>query len=311
MPSIGRPAATIVDVNDEKSPSGPPAPWSTVRTVLCDLDGVVWLAHRPIPGSVEAIAALRASGRRVMFVTNNSAARLGDHHAALEEIGITASGDVVSSAMAAARLVEPGERVLVAGGPGVVEAVVARGALAVSNDGVVAPEGFDAVVVGLHRDFDFARLSVASAAVRAGARLIGTNTDSTYPTPTGLQPGGGAILAAIATAADTEPIVGGKPHQPMADLIAELISGSGSGDALDPSTVVMVGDRPETDGLFATRLGCRFALVRTGVTGAGAAETISTTDVRSRQFGDVAVHLDARDLHAVAQHIVTVPEPEQ
>lgn len=298
-------------MNTEKLPVGPPAPWSTVRTVLCDLDGVVWLAHRPIPGSVEAIAALRASGRRVMFVTNNSAATRGDHEAALEEIGITASGDVVSSAMAAARLVESGERVLVAGGPGVVEAVASRGALAVSNDGVVAPEGFDAVVVGLHRDFDFARLAVASAAVRAGARLIGANTDSTYPTPTGLQPGGGAILAAIATAADTEPIIGGKPHQPMADLIAELITGSGTGGALDPSTVVMVGDRPETDGLFATRLGCRFALVRTGVTGAGTAETMSVTDARSGRFGEVAVHLDARDLRAVADRIVSVPGPGQ
>ena len=45
-----------------------------ISHVLCDLDGVVWLAHTPIPGSVEAIAAIRASGRRVLFVTNNSAA---------------------------------------------------------------------------------------------------------------------------------------------------------------------------------------------------------------------------------------------
>ena len=305
MPSIGGRAATIVDVNAETPPADPTMPWSTVHTVLCDLDGVVWLAHHPIPGSVEAVATLRAAGRRVMFVTNNSAATLGDHEAALEAIGIRASGDVVSSAMAAARLVEPGERVLVAGGPGVVEAVVARGALAVPNDGIVASEGFDAVVVGLHRDFDFARLTVAAAAVRAGARLIGTNTDSTYPTPTGLQPGGGAILAAIATAADAAPLIGGKPHRPMADLIADLITraggGNGSGDELDPSTVVMVGDRPETDGLFAERLRCRFALVRTGVTGD------PTAEVTRGRLGDVAVHLDAPDLRAVAQRIVSVP----
>jgi 4-nitrophenyl phosphatase len=307
MPSIGGPAATIVDVNGEEPPGGRAAPWSTVRTVLCDLDGVVWLAHRPIPGSVEAIAALRASGRRVMFVTNNSAATRREHEAALEAIGIAASGDVVSSAMAAARLVEPGERVLVAGGPGVVEAVVSRGALAVRNDGAVAPEHFDAVVVGLHRDFDFDRLAVAAAAVRAGARLIGTNTDSTYPTPTGLQPGGGAILAAVATASDTEAIIGGKPHRPMADLIAELITGGEIDEAFDPSTVVMVGDRPETDGLFATRLGCRFALVRTGVTDIGVATTTAASvDVAADRVGPVAVHLDAPDLRAVASHIVPV-----
>ena len=152
--------------------------WDDIDTVLCDLDGVVWLAHEPIVGSVEAIAQLRASGRRVMFVTNNSAALRAQHEAALEAIGIPAVGDVVSSAMAAALLVQPGDRVLVAGGPGVVEALEERGVDAVVNDGQGSPFGFDAVVVGLHRDFDFDRLAVASAAVRAGARLIGTNTDA-------------------------------------------------------------------------------------------------------------------------------------
>ena len=89
-----------------------------VDTVLCDLDGVVWLAHQPIAGSVEAIARLRSAGRRVMFVTNNSAATQSEHEASLAAIGVPATGDVVSSAMAAARLVEPGERVLVALPPG-------------------------------------------------------------------------------------------------------------------------------------------------------------------------------------------------
>ena len=150
--------------------------------------------------------------------------------------------------------------------------------------------------------------------MRAGARLIGTNTDSTYPTPIGLQPGGGAILAAIATAADTEPVIGGKPHRPMADLIAELIAaagvavGGGADDAFDPSSVVMVGDRPETDGVFAARLGCRFALVRTGVTSAAAGPAPDIAiEMIAEQFGDITVDLDAPDLRAVADRIVSVP----
>jgi 4-nitrophenyl phosphatase len=261
-----------------------------IDTVLCDLDGVVWLAHQPIAGSVEAIGRLRASGKRVLFVTNNSAAVEAEHERALERIGVPARGDVVSSAMAAALLIEPSSRVLVAGGPGVVEAVERRGAEAVVNDGVCSPEGFDAVIVGLHREFDFARLAVASAAVRLGAQLIGTNTDSTYPTPNGLQPGGGSILAAIATAADAVPVIGGKPQQPMADLIATTIGTPEQ--PFDPSRVVMVGDRPETDGLFAQRLGCRFALVRSGVSGA---EVVIGADL--------AVDIDVADLAAVATRI--------
>ena len=96
--------------------------------MLCDLDGVVWLARQAIAGAPEAIARLRASGRRVVFVTNNSFSLLADQEAALATIGVPAVGDVVTSAQAAAFLVEPGEVVLICGGPGVYEAVSARGA---------------------------------------------------------------------------------------------------------------------------------------------------------------------------------------
>ena len=282
MSRAGPQAATIAGVT---------AP--TPRTVLCDLDGVVWLAHRPIPGAVEAIARLRAAGCRVLFVTNNSAPTLADHEAALAAIGVDATGAVLSSPMAAAQLVRPGASVLVAGGPGITEALTRRGATPVVNDGTPLTAPVDAVMVGMHRDFDYARLTVAATAVRDGARLIATNADSTYPTPDGLLPGGGSLVAAIATAAGAEPVVAGKPHEPMVALVVATLTADGAG--FNPSEVVMVGDRLDTDGAFAGRLGCRFALVRTGVTGGGAqlADPAATT-------GGVRVDHDLADLAALA-----------
>ncbi len=270
-----------------------------VDTVLCDLDGVVWLAHEPIDGSVRAIAALRAAGRRVLFVTNNSFATRREHEAALEHIGISAAGDVISSSMAAAFLVAPGERVLVAGGPGVVEAINERGADAVLNTGERISGRFDAVVVGMHRDFDYQRLAVAADVVRGGARLIGTNADSTYPTPTGLLPGGGAVLAAIAVASGVAPVVAGKPHQPMADLVASMLTRTDEPAASSAlaQRAIMVGDRLETDGRFARRLGCRFALVRSGVTSPDAM-------VEPVAAEPTTVDLDAADLAAVAAELL-------
>ncbi|MGZ4762896.1 MAG: HAD-IIA family hydrolase [Ilumatobacteraceae bacterium] len=229
--------------------------------VLCDLDGVVWLSHEPIPGSVEAIAALRAGGHRVLFVTNNSSARVEVQEASLLSIGIPAEGDVLTSANAAALLVEPGERVLVCGGEGVIQAVVGRGAVVVDHDA----ERADVVMVGYHRTFDYEAMLRASRAVLNGARLIGTNDDATYPTPDGPIPGGGAILASIVTASGVAPIVAGKPHEPMAALVRATIGESATKRA------VMVGDRPETDGLMAQTLGCRYAHVESGVTAPGTA----------------------------------------
>jgi HAD superfamily hydrolase (TIGR01450 family) len=232
--------------------------WSQVRYVLCDLDGVVWLSGQAIAGAPEAVAALRAAGRRVLFVTNNSWAVVGDQEQALAQIGIPAVGDVVTSAQAAAFLVDGGETALVCGGPGVVEALERR------QVSIVVEGAADAVVVGFHRDFDYERMRVASDAVRRGARLIATNDDPTYPTPEGPIPGGGAIVAAVATASGAVPTVAGKPFQPMADLVRQRC-----GPDFTKRTAIMIGDRWTTDGLFAEALGCPFALVRTGVTPLG------------------------------------------
>lgn len=258
------------------------SPGNDVEFVLCDLDGVVWLDRAPIPGAPEAIARLRASGRRVLFVTNNSMSLVADQEAALAAIGVPATGDVVTSAQAAASLVGHDERVLVAGAAGVAEAVEARGAT------VVVDGPADAVVVGLHRDFDFGRLHAASAAIRAGARFVATNDDATFPTPDGLTPGAGALVAAIAVAAGATPTIAGKPYAPMASLVAARC---GAGYA--PRRAIVVGDRPSTDGLFARTVGCRFAMVRSGVTPAGAAFD-----------ADVEPDLDVADLAAVADRLL-------
>lgn len=249
--------------------------------VLLDLDGVVWLAHQPIGGSAEAIGRLRGAGIRVLFVTNNSSLTVVAQEESLARIGIPALGDVLTSAQAAARLVEPGERVHVCAGPGVVEAVESRGAVVV-DDGDA-----DAVVVGFHRSFDYDRLRRASTAVRRGARLIGTNDDPVYPTPEGPIPGGGAILAAVRTAAGVEPLIAGKPHEPMAALVRATV-----GEA-NAAAAVMVGDRPDTDGRFAARLGCRFALVWSGVTSRG-------------DMLDPAPDLEGADLHDVADQLLAM-----
>jgi HAD superfamily hydrolase (TIGR01450 family) len=221
-------------------------------TWALDLDGVVWLAGQAVPGSAEAVSDLRAAGERVVFLTNNSGPLLSGHVAALAKVGIEcAPADVTTSAQAAASLLEPGARAAVVGDEGILEALGERGVKVVEVD-----EGPEAVIVGRCLKLDYWALSAAAGALRRGARFIATNTDATFPTADGLVPGAGALVSFIATAAGRQPEVAGKPHEAMVGLVQSRYGDIG----------VVVGDRPDTDGLFAKRVGAHFGLVLSGVT---------------------------------------------
>jgi 4-nitrophenyl phosphatase len=218
--------------------------------VLCDLDGVVWLAGVALPGAAGGVARLRAAGLAVGFLTNNSSLTVGEYLRRLQKIGIPAEPDeLLTSAMAAAAVLSvelpPGAKVLACAGAGVVEALEHHG-FEVVDEGPC-----EAVVVGWHQEFDFARLARASAAVRAGARFMATNLDPTYPGPDGLLPGNGSLVAAVATASGRSPEVAGKPEPATVALVRRRFGDEG----------VMVGDRPSIDGALAAALGWPFALV--------------------------------------------------
>ena len=217
-----------------------------------DLDGVVWLSGRAIPGSAEAVDRLRRDGHRVAFVTNNSTPTVGEYVRRLGQAGIEIEpGELATSSQAAAGLLEPGSRVACVGGDGVREALAERGVelVPVEDDPAV-------VVVGRSLQLDFAELAGAATAIRNGARFVATNTDATFPTPHGPEPGAGALIAYLQVGSGRAAEVAGKPEQAMADLVRARFG--------DPDLVV--GDRAETDGEFAQRMATPFVLVLTGVT---------------------------------------------
>lgn len=225
-----------------------------------DLDGVVWRGSEPIPGAGDAVAQLRRGGEPLAFVTNNSARTVDEVVERLAAVDVEARPEeIVSSSQAAASLLEPGQRVLVLGGAGIVEALEVRGVEVLAADGAEASGALDAVVVGLDRALDYARLAAAADGVRRGARFVATNTDATYPSATGLRPGAGSVVAAVAVAAGRDPdVVAGKPHRAMVELVRARLGAAG----------VVVGDRADTDGALARGLGWSFALVMSGVTSA-------------------------------------------
>jgi len=225
-----------------------------IGTIVFDLDGVVYVGSQEIPGAGRTLAALDDLGWRLLFATNNSSRTADDVATKIADVAgyRPTTADVVTSGLAAAHHVKEGSKVFVVGEPGLVSTFEGHGHVTTTD-----PDDADTVIVGVDFSITYRDISDAARAIRNGAEFVATNTDATFPTPSGLLPGAGAGVAAIATASGCEPIVCGKPHRPMGELILERIEGE---------SVWMVGDRPETDIAFGKKFGWQTVLVSTGVT---------------------------------------------
>jgi glycerol-1-phosphatase len=226
---------------------------------LLDLDGVVYIGRGAVDGATSALAAARAGGMRLAFVTNNAARTPEDVATHLREIGVAAvPADVVTSAQAAARLVAArvprGAEVLVVGGDGLDAAVREHGLRPSRTYGTATA----AVVQGFSPEVGWCLLAEGTLAVRRGLPWIVSNLDRTLPTPRGSVPGNGALVEVIRMATGHEPdAVAGKPQLPLHE---EAILRT---QATRP---LVVGDRLDTDIEGAVRAGCDSLLVLTGVT---------------------------------------------
>lgn len=227
---------------------------SNVATVVCDLDGVVYVDGKAVPGAGDAFRALREQGRRILFVTNNSmktSSAVVDTVGRLTGFDIDEDSVVTTGRVTAMALAGRAQRVLIVGGPPLIETFREAGFTVVDDW-----RDAEVVVSGLDFDLTYRDLADATLAIRSGAGFYATNSDATYPTAEGQKPGGGAVVAALTTATGVEPTICGKPYPPMADAV-RAIAGEG--------TVLVVGDRLETDIALGKSQGWLTALVLTGV----------------------------------------------
>ena len=236
--------------------------------LVCDLDGVVYRGDEPVAGSVDALARLRRSGVRILYCTNNSRSTVVQYVERLSGLGIeVAPEDVVTSAIVTAEELQrrdyAGKTAIVVGGDGIREAL-GNVCISVKTDPSVTRS--DLVVVGWDPTFTYEALARAATAVRQGAVLIATNLDATFPSPDGLLPGAGSLVAAVETASGSRAEAMGKPHKPMLDAVARRLE--------DCKQIVVVGDRADTDLAGAAERGWGRVLVLTGVTSASAAAAI-------------------------------------
>ena len=228
-----------------------------IEAVIADMDGVLWRGSQPLPGLVAFFACLREGRLDFRLATNNSSNTPGDYVRKLAGMGahgIDAKQIITSGTATASWLRErypPGTKLHVLGGDGLKRILEGAGFALVD-------EAAEAVVCGIDFALTYDKAKRASLLIRGGARFIGTNPDPSFPSPEGLVPGAGSILALIAAAAGVEPVIIGKPERGMFDVaLAQL--GTRAAETL------MIGDRIGTDIQGAAALGIKTALVMTGV----------------------------------------------
>jgi phosphoglycolate/pyridoxal phosphate phosphatase family enzyme len=260
-----------------------PAPLAPVRLVAFDLDGVIYRGKIVLPGARAALEHIAQRGLLIRYVTNNATLHRSAVAARLVDMGLPALEEqVLSSASATAawlvRRFGVGASVLALGEEGLIRelgeagltpssavalassAGTGGGKLGAAAAAAVAAEALhvSAVVVGLCRSVSYEALAASQAAIMAGALFVATNPDATYPAEGHLLPGGGAIVAAVATASGQEPVLIGKPGLGMADALEETTG-------VPAAATLLIGDRLDTDIEFGLRAGMRTALVLTGV----------------------------------------------
>lgn len=240
--------------------------------MLLDIDGVLTVSWRPLPGAVEAVTWLRDAGFAVALVTNTTSQTRAWMASTLSEAGFgVGAGDIFTApAITAAYLARhyPGARC----------ALLNSGDITDDLAGVTIVTGDDAapdvaILGGAGPEFSYAALNRIFGYLLAGARLVAMGRNLYWRTESGLQLDAGSFLAGLEQAAGVTAEVTGKP---AAAFFATAVAALGA----TPAQSVMVGDDIEADVLAAQRYGITGVLVRTGKYRPGALESASAAPDR-------------------------------
>jgi 4-nitrophenyl phosphatase len=228
-----------------------------LQALILDMDGVLWKEDEPIGDLPEIFRRIEQRGLQVTLATNNATKTVDQYLHKLKGFGVTLQpAQIVNSPQAVAHYLRErypsGGAVYVLGEDGLHQAIQESGFHHSQQDVL-------AVVVGMDRTLTYEKLTRATLLIRSGAQFIGSNPDCTFPTPEGLAPGAGAILAALEAATDQQPLILGKPAPEMYRIAMQRMN-------VAHENTLVVGDRLGTDIIGAQQLGCCTGLVLSGVT---------------------------------------------
>lgn len=229
-----------------------------MKGAVVDVDGTVLRGEKPLEGALEGLDALRNSGVRAVFFSNNPTMTSDDLARRLEDAGIEV-GDatpLTSASLTAEYVTENcASPAHVTGEGAVVEALEDRGVKVTGT-----PQEARTSVVSVDRRLRYDDIRAGYVAALAADDYVCTDPDAVVPTGEGDIPGSGAVEAAVSRAAGRQPVVVGKPSEFAAEAVLDALG-------TPPDETVFVGDRLDTDIALGESVGAKTAVVLTGVTG--------------------------------------------
>jgi HAD superfamily hydrolase (TIGR01450 family) len=237
-----------------------------VRGFVFDVDGTLVRRYpdgvHPMPGAVEVLERIRASGRPVAIFSNGSHLPPAAFARQLRDDGLPVADEEmvspVSSAVSYLRRRHRGKPVFLFAQPSVRELVAGAGIELVEGE---AAETAGVVLVLHVDDAPMPELERAARAITRGAKLLTANYLPAYAGANGpIFSRGAMITAAIAKASSTRPTVVGKPSRAAVQELRDHLG-------VPSEDLLVTGDDVRMDIGLGLLGGSRTVLVRTGITG--------------------------------------------
>ena len=231
-----------------------------IRLYLFDMDGTLYLGNRLYDFTIELLETIKATGRRYLFMTNNSSKSVADYIKKLEKLGIAATRDdfITSSQATAYYLKEhyPNHRLYVCGTQSLKKELEMEGFTVTEKLDEV-----DCIVMGFDTELTFQKLEDVSRMLltRENLPYIATNPDYVCPTEFGSVPDCGSVCDMIFNATGKRPVVIGKPSPLMPELAMAKYG-------YNKEETAVVGDRIYTDVKSGLNAGITGILVLSGET---------------------------------------------
>jgi len=232
---------------------------NSIKLFLFDMDGTLYLGNRLYDFTKELLEKINKSGRKYMFMTNNSSKSVEDYIIKLSNMGIKAqTSDFITSSQATAHYLKqhyPGAILYVCGTESLKQELRREGFTVSERLEIV-----NCIVMGFDTELTFRKLeNVCRLLCEKDIPYIATNGDYVCPTEFGSVPDCGSVCDMIYNATGKRPVVIGKPSSLMPELAMEQTG-------ISKEHTAVIGDRIYTDIKSGINAGVLSILVLSGET---------------------------------------------